>query len=153
MREGEEPHWTAELTWYSPSTTHRISLNDLGHGFGINTFRSSLPCQIVDVLTTGAKFLRVSSITQQMFLVASAALWPNSKSSSINNSLYTFIFATFKSFTAWTNAQCISALTTTILLTTADTFHGLNCFGHVVYALQTLKNVFGGVFCFVLFCF
>ena len=48
-----------------------------------------------------------------------------------------FICEALKSRMEWSNVQHASALTTTILLTTAGTFHGLNYFGHVVYALQT----------------
>ena len=35
------------------------------------------------------------------------------------------------------NTQRVSALTTTILLNTVDTYHGLYCFGHVIYTLLT----------------
>ena len=64
-----------------------------------------------------------SPFAQRMFLVASAELW--------------FISAFFESHTKWSNAQCISAPTSTILTTIVGTYNGLNCFGHLTYALQS----------------
>ena len=59
---------------------------------------------------------------------------------------YTLICMAFKSHTEWINAQCVSAPTTTILLTTTDTLHDLNCFGHVctrhrLVCTKILQNV------------
>ena len=47
------------------------------------------------------------------------------------------ICAVFKLHTKWCNKQCVSASSTTILEITSGTYHGLNCFGHVVYTSQT----------------
>ena len=48
--------WDAQLTWYSLSTTLRIWIYCLDHGFGIN-IRSTWPYMIVEFLATWAKFL------------------------------------------------------------------------------------------------
>ena len=40
--------------------THRVYLCNLGHGFGIYTFRSPRPCLIIEVLENWAKFLELS---------------------------------------------------------------------------------------------
>ena len=47
------------------------------------------------------------------------------------------ICAAFKSHMEWSNAQHVSTPTTMILTTIMATYHSLNCFGHVVYTLQT----------------
>ena len=69
-----------------------------------------------------------SPFTQQMFLVASMALWSNSNSESICSWIRLccmFICVTFK-YTS--NTQHVSTQTTMILTTTAFTSHCLNCF-------------------------
>ena len=48
-----------------------------------------------------------------------------------------FIFVAFKSHTEWNNAQRVSVLTTMILPATEGNDHVLNCFGHMIYVLQT----------------
>ena len=50
---------------------------------------------------------------------------------------FPIIFAAIKFDIVWSNALRVSAPTTTILTTTAHTFNGLNCFGHVIHAPQT----------------
>ena len=58
------------IAWHSPSTTRRDCLYDLEHGLGISVHRLTLPCLIVDVIVTLAKFLRLSGncITPSTFL-------------------------------------------------------------------------------------
>ena len=51
-----------------------------------------------------------------------------------------FICITFKLCTKWNNALPVSGPTTSILPTTASNCHGLNCFGHMIYAPQTVKS-------------
>ena len=48
-----------------------------------------------------------------------------------------FIYVAFKPHTQWINTQHVNAPTTTILPTTADTSHDLNCFSHGIYKLLT----------------
>ena len=48
-----------------------------------------------------------------------------------------FIYVTFKSYMEWSNTHHASTPITTILSTTVSTYHGLNYFGHMVYAPQT----------------
>ena len=80
-----------ELTWYSPCTTRRICNYSFGNGPGIHGFRLTLPCLIIEVLATRAKFLQafgycivyhlhihLSHTQKKMFLVASVALWLSS---------------------------------------------------------------------------
>ena len=65
---------------------------------------------------------------QQILLVASAALWPSSNLLRISSRIrlcWTLISTAFKSRTEWSNAHCVSAPTTMILLTTMDTCHGM----------------------------
>ena len=70
----------AQLIWHSLSATHHICLYGLKHGFGTHPFQPTWPCLIVEVLAMQVKFLIVlwsttpSSFTQQMFLIASAAV-------------------------------------------------------------------------------
>ena len=45
-----------------------------------------------------------------------------------------------KSYTLWSNAQHVSAPTTTILLTTAGTFHDFNYFSHMICTLWGWKT-------------
>ena len=50
--------WNIELTWYSLSATHWICLYGLEQGFRINSFRSTWPCLIIEILLVPAKFLK-----------------------------------------------------------------------------------------------
>ena len=45
----------------------------------------------------------------------------------------TLIYVAFKLHMEWSNAQCISIPTNTILPTTVSTFHSLNWVGHMIY--------------------
>ena len=42
--------------------------------------------------------------------------------------------------TEWGNAQRVSAPTTTILLTTVDTYYGLNFFAHGIYTSKPARK-------------
>ena len=48
-----------------------------------------------------------------------------------------FICVVFDLHTEWSNANYISASITIILPTKVGTFHGMNCFSHMIYMLQT----------------
>ena len=48
----------------------------------------------------------------------------------------TFICVAFKSHKKWSNAP-----STTVLLTIVNTFHSLNCFGHMIYMQQTCTKI------------
>ena len=76
-------------------------------------------------LVTALWSIAPSSFTQQMFFVTSTTLWPSSNLVLTSN------------YTLWSNVQHVSTPTTTILPTTAGTFHSLNSFRHVIYTLQT----------------
>ena len=105
--------WDTSFAWYSPRATHRICFADFEHSLGIRAFRLTLPWS--------TRFLQTDlDFFNDLFTV----LWSTVPSS-------------FKSHMKWSNAQCVNTPTTTILPTTAGTFHGLNCFGHVIYAPQT----------------
>ena len=39
------------------------------------------------------------------------------------------------------NTQCVCSPTTKILSTLVDTFHGLNCFSHIIYMLQYIAKL------------
>ena len=53
------------------------------------------------------------------------------KNEFLNLTTLHFICVVFKLHTGWSNAQCVSTLTTMILPITTGTFHALNCSGHV----------------------
>ena len=55
----------------------------------------------------------------------------------------TFIYAGFTSHRKWSNAQCVSTPTTTIIPATTGTNYCLDFFGHVIYPLQsnTYQNI------------
>ena len=80
-----------------------------------------------------------SPFAWQIFLVASMALLPSLNLWSISFYIRLcsmFLCAAFKSHAKWSNAQCVSTQTTMILPTKVGTFHGLKCFGHVIYVQQ-----------------
>ena len=119
------------------------------HGLRIHVLRPTSPCLIIKVLPT-QNFLNhlvivvcwtaLSPFAQQLFLVTSTASWPSLNLLSISSLIslhYIFICVAFKSHMEWNNAQPVSTLTTMIVITTSSTYHGLNCFSHVIYAPQS----------------
>ena len=124
--------WDFKLTWYFQYYLPEC-LCDLQHNFWINSFRPTWTCLIVEVLTTWTIFLEPSgycTVINCTFIFHS-----------------TNIFGCFHGIVAWTmlhihlcgfqithvvkqcTCQCISYHDTTN--------HTLNCFGHVIYMLQT----------------
>ena len=111
--------WNPKLTWYSPSTTFQICRYALEHSLRIHSFRLTWPCLIVKVLATQAKFLKPSgyclhlSVPELNYVACSAVQL---------SKLY---------------IECSNASTIMILPTTADIFHSLNWFSHMIYAWHT----------------
>ena len=148
--EDNEPHWTVrywaclilsecylmDLTLWLRAEFMVLGLPDLIWSLRLLQLEWNFLKHLVCVLWLAMS----SSFAQQMFLVDSATLYPSlnlsSKSSQIRLCCL-FICEAFKSHTEWSNAQHVSTPITMILPTTVSTFHGLNCFGHVIYELQT----------------
>ena len=135
----------AELAWYSSSVTCCICLYGLNQNLGIHVFRPSWPYLIVEVLATRAKFIDLSSYCAftlhpkndfACFWDLGLSLNSKTKGSQIGL-LCKIIRVVLKARTEWINSQRVSGLTTLILPTSADTFHGLNWSGLVIYSRQT----------------
>ena len=123
-----------------------ICLNGLVHCFTIHGFRPTWPCLIIKVLATRAKLLDPSDYWEEInctftFYTTNVFwLFPQhygpvqtlNKSSQIRLHCM-FICMNFKWYTERRNAQHVSAPTTTILPTTAGTFHSFSCFRHMIY--------------------
>ena len=58
--------WDAELTWYSPITTRRISLHAFELDLGNYGFRPNIHCLTVEILAIWAKFLETSGYSSAM---------------------------------------------------------------------------------------
>ena len=75
----------------------------------------------------------------QIFLVATIALWTSSNSWIISSWIRLhciFVCGAFKSHMEWRNAH-VSAPTSTTLTTTAGTYHSFNYFDDAIYTQQT----------------
>ena len=123
--------------------THQICLYGLEHNFWIHSFRPTWHCLIIKVLATWVKFLQPSGYCSVIncaftfhtrnvlgyFAVIMAQFeliehkFPN----------YTSLHIYLCSFqiTQWNNTQCVWAPTT------LGIYHSLNCFGCMLYVLQT----------------
>ena len=133
-------------SWYSLTANSQICPNGLKPYPGIYNFLPTWPCAIVKFPVTQAKFLEQSGYCPLIncaltfrtinILVDSVSLRSISNSGSISSWIrrhYTFICATYKKHTKWSNAQQVNTPTTTILPITTGTCYGLNCFGHMIY--------------------
>ena len=135
--------WDVKVTWY----TFQVPLTGFSSMAWNTALNSTWPCPIAEVFATQAKFLEPygycpapSPFSQQIFLVASTALWPNlSCKAEVSKSDYIVCWSVqlYKSHIEWSNVLHASAPTTTILPTTVSTFHPLNCCYHVKVVLQT----------------
>ena len=139
-----------KLTWYSLSITRRFYFYGLKCGFRIHDFRLILSGLIVEVLAILEEFLQPSGYRTMINCTfpfnttydfccfhGVMAQFKLGKHKFRIRPRCTFICTTFKSQKNSSNAQRVSALTTTILPTTSGTFRGLNNFGHEIYAPQT----------------
>ena len=122
--------WDIELTWYSPSAFHWICLNSLEHCLIIHSFKPTGPSLTFEVLATQAKLLQLSSYYTKINCACTfhtTNVFGNFvQKTTLHIHLYGFQNHTHE----WSNAHVNKP-------TTAGTYHGLNCFDHVIYALQT----------------
>ena len=138
--------WKAKFTWYSSSATLWSCFYGLEHGLRIYSFRPIWTCLIIEVLATWVKFLEPSgycTVTNCAFTFPATNVFvcfcsvmhyefeldhkfPN----------LTTLYMALKLYMNWSNA-CVSIPITMILPTTARTYHNLNCFGHMIFMLQT----------------
>ena len=84
--------WVAVVIWYPPSVTCQVCLYGLGHGLGIYAFRLTWPYHqpkwnFFNPLLTLLWLTAPSNFAQQIFLVASVALQPNSNLENIRSSI------------------------------------------------------------------
>ena len=116
----------------------------------INGFRSTWPGQIIEIFATQVKFFEpfgYCTLTNCTFTFCTTNVFSwfcgiMSQFELVKCKILNLIMLQvhlrifLKSYTKW-NYACVSTPATTILLVTASTYHCLNCFGHVIYALQT----------------
>ena len=96
-RENNEPHWDAEITWYSPCAPRWYCLYGLEHGLRIPGFRPTWPIWSLRFSQPDRNFLNYpvtvlwstpfSDFAQQMFLFRSTVLSPGLNSKSIGSEL------------------------------------------------------------------
>ena len=128
------------LTWFASTVWNTAS----EHSLGIHSFRPTWPWLIVKVLVTWMKFLFCDQLHFHISYNKCFWLLPRYHSPVRSHELCyrirlrrTFINAAYKSHTGLSNIQYVSTPTTTRLPIAVGTFHGLHCFSHVIYALQT----------------
>ena len=103
-----------------------------------------LPCLIVKVLATQTQCLEPTApFTFHITKCFSFLLWHYDLILICKVLISELVCVALKSYMEWSNAEHVSTLTTIILPTTVSTFYSLNCFSHVIYALQTsmYKNI------------
>ena len=123
--------WDAEFDSHFPCAICPICLDGLEHGLGIHDFKRTWSSRFLQpernffdslVLVSNAP-----SLFTWMFFVASATLEPSSISRNVKSWIILRcwnICSAIRSHTVWSNAQHVSATTTTILPTTASTNYG-----------------------------
>ena len=139
--------WDAELAWYPPSATCRISSMVWSILIEYTVIRllelpwSSRFCHLswLSGCSTVINFTFTFRAANIFRYFLSVVTWFELISITLQIGLsYTFICAAFKSHSERSNAERsnaerASALTYTILPTTAGTYHGFNCIDHVIY--------------------
>ena len=135
--------WGAKFAWCSPKATLQIYFYGLEHSFRIHAYKPTWPCSpsktasTISLLNCNQPRLYLSNnkILGGWFRKVIAQFKLIKKIFRIKLRC-TFICATFRSDT-YCNTLSVSAPTTTILPTTAATYHILNCLSLMIYAPQT----------------
>ena len=109
---------------------------------GIHSFKPTQTCLIIKVLATQPQFLELfgyCTVINCTFIFHKTNVFScfHGVMALLELNNFTCSSVWLSNYTAWSNAQHVSTPVTTIQLTTTSTFHGLNCFSHIIYVLQT----------------
>ena len=130
------------------SKCYQIWFSVLKHGSGIYGLKPIWVCLIIEILVTWGKFLQLSgycTIINFSFPFHTTHIYGGFCSvaakfkllNKISQFRCMFILVDFKSNTEWSNAQCVSGPSSTILPPTTNSFHSLNCFSPMINAQLT----------------